>query len=140
MQWLSEPIGIGQQPIRLSWQCEGGKRQSASYLRRRFTLDSVKDARLYITAHGIYTAKLNGRRVGELLLTPGSSNYEKRLEVQTYDVTELLCEGENELLVTIGDGWYRGGNGNNGETNVYGTHCACHIFQHATDGFFHLLR
>ncbi len=79
-------------------------------------------ARLYITAHGMYHAYLNGTRVGDAVLTPGTSEYKKRLEYQTYDVTALIKDGDNEIEVILGDGWYRGKSGmNNTAGNLYGT-------------------
>ena len=79
------------------------------YLRRVFTARTpVLSARLYITALGLYEARLNGRRVGDAVLAPGWTDYNKRVLYQTYDVTELLREGENVLGVIIADGWYSG--------------------------------
>ncbi len=100
------------------------KRQPASCLRRRFTAEKTADARLYITCHGLYVARLNGQRVGEFVLAPGTGDYRKRLTVQCYDVTGLLREGENELMVTLGDGWYRGSVGIDGLRNYYGSDLA----------------
>ena len=100
------------------------QRHPASYLRRRFALDSAGNARLYITCHGLYAAYLNGRRVGDFVLAPGTDDYRKRLQVQTYDVSALLKEGENELLVVLGDGWYRGNVGVDGLNNYYGSDLA----------------
>lgn len=77
------------------------------------------EARLSITGLGLYEAYLNGRRVGEDLLTPGFSEYTSYVRFQTYDVTGLL-EEENELRVTLGDGWYKGRFGLHGTTNTYG--------------------
>lgn len=65
----------------------------------------VKKAELYLTALGVYEARLNGSRVGEYVLAPGWTAYEKRLQYQKYDVTDLLKE-ENELTITLGKGWY----------------------------------
>ena len=96
------------------------QRQPASVLRRRFTVDKTENAVLYITCHGLYEAVLNGQRVGDFVLAPGTGDYAKRLCVQAYDVSDLLCEGENELLVTLGDGWYRGSVGVDGLCNYYG--------------------
>ena len=62
---------------------------------------------LSITALGVYEAQINQKRVGEFILAPGWTAYEKRLQVQQYDVTELLCES-NEIRVTAGKGWYSG--------------------------------
>ena len=95
-------------------------KQPASYLRRRFPVDQAGNACLYVTCHGLYAAFLNGKRVGDFMLAPGTGDYRKRLTVQCYDVTELLKAGENELLVILGDGWYRGNVGIDGLRNFYG--------------------
>ena len=98
--------------------------QPASVLRRRFNLERLGDARLYITCHGLYIAELNGQRLSDSVLTPGVGDYRKRLMVQRYDVTGLLREVGNELVVTLGDGWYRGGVGVDGIHNYYGADLA----------------
>ena len=100
------------------------QRHPASYLRRRFALDSTENARLYITCHGLYAAYLNGQRVGDFVLAPGTDDYRKRVQVQTYDVSALLKEGENEICVVLGDGWYRGNVGVDGLNNYYGSDLA----------------
>ncbi|WP_073946366.1 alpha-L-rhamnosidase [Streptomyces kebangsaanensis] len=83
----------------------------AAQLRHEFRLRSgkVTRARLYATALGLYEAQLNGRRVGEDRLAPGWTDYRKRVQYQTYDVTELLSPGRNALGVTLAAGWYAGG-------------------------------
>jgi alpha-L-rhamnosidase len=68
---------------------------------------NVKEATAYITSHGFYEARINGRKVGEAYLTPGWTSYNKRLQYQVYDVTDLLQEGENSIGVVLGSGWYR---------------------------------
>lgn len=99
-------------------------RQRASYLRKDFFVPECEKARLYITAHGIYDACINGIHVDGYLLSPGSSQYDKRLQVQAYDITALLRCGENEILVALGDGWYRGCTHNDLDTNTFGTDIA----------------
>ena len=99
---------------------DGEARQPASALRRRFTLDAVGEAILYLTCHGLYEARLNGQRVGDFILAPGTGDYASRLTVQAYEVSGLLRQGENELTVTLGDGWYRGSIGIDGLRNYYG--------------------
>ncbi|MCP2371815.1 alpha-L-rhamnosidase [Agromyces terreus] len=87
------------------------------------TRGPVARARLYATACGVYDAHLNGQRVGEFRLAPGSTDYRKRLQYQTYDVTELLAteeQGANRLEFRLADGWYRGSVGAYGPTNVFG--------------------
>ena len=103
---------------------EPKERQPASVLRRRFTADNTENAVLYITCHGLYEAKLNGRRVGDFVLAPGTGEYRKRLTVQAYDVSALLRAGENEIVVTLGDGWYRGNNGIDGLNCLFGSNLA----------------
>ncbi len=95
-------------------------RQPASVLRRLFTAEKTENAVLYITCHGLYEALLNGQRVGNFVLAPGTGDYAKRLTVQAYEVSGLMKEGENELTVTLGDGWYRGSVGIDGLRNYYG--------------------
>src|SRR5690606_1036485 len=79
-----------------------------------------KSARLYITSHGLYEAKLNGSKISNHLLKPGWTSYHKRLQYQVYDVSSLLKEGKNSAMVTIGDGWYRGFLQWSGKRNFYG--------------------
>jgi Glycogen debranching enzyme len=81
----------------------------APYLRKVFTLDAPpENARLYVTALGVYDVFLNGERVGADQLTPGWTNYRTHVRHQTYDVTALLRPGENVLAARLGDGWYCG--------------------------------
>lgn len=89
--------------------------------RKKFNAADIQQARLYITACGLYEAKLNGKRVGNFILAPGITDYRKRVQYQTYDVTELLQAGENALAVQLADGWYRGSCGAWGLKNQYGT-------------------
>ena len=81
----------------------------ASLVRHEFTVDRpVTTARLHVTAHGLYEVFLNGVRVGDAELTPGFTQYDARLQVQTYDVTAQLRTGRNAIGVVLADGWYRG--------------------------------
>ena len=89
--------------------------------RKRFDSADIAKARLYITACGVYEAKLNGQRCGDFILAPGVTDYRKRIQYQTYDVTDLLKNGQNQLTVQLADGWYRGSCGAWGLKNQYGT-------------------
>ena len=82
---------------------------------------AIRKARLYITACGIYEARLDGEKIGDFCLAPGVTDYKKRIQYQTYDVTNLLKTGTNELTVQLADGWYRGSVGAWGLLNQYGT-------------------
>lgn len=79
------------------------------YFRKEFTLSSgepVSKATVFITAHGMYEAELNGKRIGDAYLTPGWTSYNQRLQYQMYDVTEQLAK-DNAIGVVLGSGWYR---------------------------------
>jgi len=97
----------------------------APLMRRVFHFDAeLEKARLYITSLGLYEAYINGKRVGDQYFTPGWTSYHKRLQVQTYDVSELIKEGENALAVWLGNGWYRGRLGWQGQRAIYGDRLA----------------
>ena len=81
----------------------------------------VKSARLYVTACGLYEARLDGEKIGNYCLAPGHTDYRKRVQYQTYDVTELLSVGNHTMTVQLADGWYRGSCGAWGIRNQYGT-------------------
>jgi alpha-L-rhamnosidase len=79
------------------------------YFRREFKCDQkVVKARLYASALGIYEFRINGHRVGNDLLAPGYTTYSKRVETLTYDVTSMLCDGDNAIGALLGEGWYAG--------------------------------
>ncbi|GAB3573031.1 glycoside hydrolase family 78 protein [Amycolatopsis endophytica] len=103
----------------------GGIGQRAPILTRSVTLRSgIVSARLYATAHGVYTATINGTRVGDEVLAPGWTSYEHRLRYQTHDVTSLLREGTNDVEVLLGNGWYRGRLAWTGRRALYGDRLA----------------
>jgi alpha-L-rhamnosidase len=103
--------------------------------------DGVVRARLYATAHGVYAARLNRRRVGDHVLAPGWTSYPHRLRYQTFDVTDLVRDGRNELEVLLGNGWYRGRLGFTGRRGLYGDRLALLAQLEVTtaDGTIHVL-
>ena len=108
------------------WSEDASRPQPSPLLRREFAVRGpVTRARLYLTAHGVYEAELNGQVVGDHVLAPGWTTYDHRLRYQTLDVTGLLREGPNALGATLGDGWYRGRLAfGGGRRCVYGEHLA----------------
>jgi alpha-L-rhamnosidase len=81
----------------------------APYLRKAFALQApVVEAVLHATALGLYECELNGKKVGDLALSPGWTDYKKRVHFQSYDVKDLLIQGDNVLGAILGDGWYAG--------------------------------
>ncbi len=91
------------------------------YLRKPFTVNRpVRRATVYATALGLYELHLNGTRVGRDELTPGWSEYQKRVYYNTYDVTGQIRQGANALGALLGDGWYAGCIAFTGKRNWYG--------------------
>jgi alpha-L-rhamnosidase len=108
------------------WDEDTTKAQPSPLLRREFAVRAgVTQARLYVTALGVYEAQLNGTTVGDHVLDPGWTSYTHRLRYQTFDVTNLLREGSNAIGAMLGDGWYRGRLGfGGGRRNIYGDRLA----------------
>ncbi len=109
----------------------------APLLRKEFAITKkVASARAWATAHGLYELYLNGRKAGDQVLTPGWTVYGKRLQYQTYDVTELLQNGANAVGAMLGEGWYRSGLGWEKNWAYYGKKLAflCQIHIRYTDG------
>ena len=85
------------------------------YLRKSFAIPkAVRRATVHVTALGLYELRLNGARVGDHVLAPEWTDYEKRLNYQEYDVTPLLRQGQNVWAGQVADGWYSGHIGNGG--------------------------
>lgn len=81
--------------------------------RKEFTLpddaSSNAQARLYITAFGVFEAWINGKLVSDELFAPGWTSYTHRLAYRIYDVSSLLLPGQkNVICAEVGDGWYAG--------------------------------
>ncbi len=77
-------------------------RQTAAFAKR------IKQARLYASALGLYEFYINGQRVGHDVFNPSWTDYNKRVQYHTYDVTSLLRSGGNAFGMILGDGWYAG--------------------------------
>jgi alpha-L-rhamnosidase len=79
--------------------------QGGQFLRREFTLErEVERARAYVCGLGYYELRMNGRKVGDRVLDPGWTLYQKRALYSTYDVTDYLANGRNALGIILGNG------------------------------------
>ena len=100
--WKAKWIGVND-PAPTEWA-------RPRYLRKSFTLDRmIRRATVYTTALGLYELHLNGKRVGDHLLAPEWTNYNKRVQYQTYDITKMVHTGSNTVGAILGNGWYSGG-------------------------------
>jgi alpha-L-rhamnosidase len=112
-------------------------RRPAHLFRYEFALSSkAVRGRAYATAHGIYELFVNGTRAGDQELTPGFTAYRKHLEVQTYDIADLLVPGHNVVAAVLSDGWWRGRHGFYRRPNSFGTELALlvQLEAHLADG------
>ena len=64
---------------------------------------------LHVNSLGYHEVYLNGEKVGDKVLTPAVSQYNKRSHIITYDITQLTREGRNDLILWLGSGWYSKG-------------------------------
>lgn len=103
-----------------SYKVSKKQRYPVDCFRKTFYTGKIVKARLYITACGLYEAKLDGLKIGDFCLAPGHTDYRKRIQYQTYDVTDMLTAGSHDLTVQLADGWYRGSCGAWGIRNQYG--------------------
>lgn len=97
------------------------KRYPVDCFKKSFTASDIVEARLYVTACGLYEVRINGKLAGEFRLAPGHTDYRKRIQYQTCDVTNLIQNGANVITAELADGWYRGSCGAWGLKNQYGT-------------------
>ena len=114
MDWTAKWIAGDYRPRK-------NQRHPVDCFKKVFKVDkSVASARLYATSRGVYDVTINGRRVEDFILAPGMTDYRRRIQYQTYDVTGLLS-GDNTIELRLADGWFRGSVAAYGVTNVFGS-------------------
>ncbi len=107
VKWIkaSKPLGTVSPDFRQSYISEEKK-------------GAIRSATVRITALGVYALDINGRRIGDFVMAPGWTSYQHRVQYQTYDVTDIIREGEpNFISVKCGKGWARGSIGYTRDTN-----------------------
>lgn len=99
------------------------ERYPVDYFKKTIVISSkVKKARIYASALGLYDLTIGENRIEDFILAPGITDYRKRVQYQTYDVTSYFTEiGEYDIKLRLADGWYRGSSAAYGVTNVYGS-------------------
>ncbi|RHW51193.1 alfa-L-rhamnosidase [Bombilactobacillus bombi] len=109
-----------------SWQAQWigntDKKIQNTLFKKSITVDKpLKAARLYIAGLGLYETYIDNQKVGSEYLTPGVTAYDQWVQVQTYDITKQLSQNSHELLISCGDGWYKGNYGfDGGQDCIYG--------------------
>lgn len=80
---------------------------TAPVFQKKFVLkEEATNSRIYISGLGAYVLKVNGRRVGDDILQPAFSNYDKTVYYNVYDLDSYLVKGENTVEVTVGNVLY----------------------------------
>ena len=104
---------------------ENEKRMPLLY--KEFELkEKPESVRWRVCGLGLYEAYVNEKKAGREFLMPGYHCYDSFLEYQTLDVTELLSQGKNKIAVLLGEGWYKGRFGFDGDyRNLYGNQKKC---------------
>lgn len=112
--------------IAAPWSQRTANAQPEDLYRRELHINaSIEQARLYVTAQGVYEAEINGARVGDYFMAPGWTAYSHRLQYQAYDVTTMLSSGPNCLGIRVAEGWFCGRIGfEGGHRNIWGPHPA----------------
>jgi alpha-L-rhamnosidase len=118
-EWVARWIGIPRAPL------ERDEFRPMPLLRREFRVEGeVARARLYASGLGLYRASVNGGAFDsgrEAPFAPGWTDYGRRVQCQTYDVTAALREGDNAIGIGLGEGWYAGLIGNYPYRGYWGT-------------------
>jgi len=79
-------------------------------LKNTFNLQSKGEKTfLYVNSLGYHEVYLNGKKVGDNVLAPAVSQYNKRSLVITYDISTYIKRGRNDIVIWIGQGWYSKG-------------------------------
>lgn len=79
----------------------------ALYFRGTFSAEkTIRRARAYATGLGYYELRVNGKKLGDHKLHPAWTDYTRRIQYSTYDITDLLQHGENVFAAVVGNGWH----------------------------------
>ncbi|MBI2929336.1 MAG: family 78 glycoside hydrolase catalytic domain [Verrucomicrobia bacterium] len=83
------------------------RRLAARWLRKEFQVErKVRRATAYVSGLGLSELYPNGKKVGDHVLSPGLTEYPKRVFYVTHDVTGHVKRGANALGVVLGNGRY----------------------------------
>ena len=107
MYWIKSPVDVNGGAITFSKTISLNK--------------EIVSAVLEASAMGLYEALLDGKKIGDRVLTPGFTSYHTRIQYQSYDVSGMLKDG-SILELDLADGWAVGHFGFVGKKNLYADH------------------
>ncbi len=104
--WKAQWIGLDKVPDNRG-QDSLKQRLSARMLRKEFILSKkIERATVFVSGLGLFELYINGEKIGDQVLAPALSEYNKRTYYMTFDVTDKLIAGENATGVILGNGRY----------------------------------
>jgi alpha-L-rhamnosidase len=110
--WISAPRLFDwskrdQQRKQIAKDAPPEREEPAPIFRKEFIIDGkAKSARAYISGLGYYELYINGQKVGNNILDPAFTAYDKNVLYVTHDITEYLNDSLNAVGVMLGNGWY----------------------------------
>ena len=113
---LLEPSDWVAKWISGNYKANAKRRYPVDYFKKEFVTEgaAIERVRYYGSACGVYDLWIDKKKVEDFYLAPGMTDYRKRLQYQTYDVTDLFlqekgnAETPHVMELRLGDGWYRG--------------------------------
>jgi len=61
----------------------------------------------HVNSLGYHELYVNGRKAGNRVLAPAVSQLDRRSLIVTYDITDMLTVGDNDIALHLGQGWYK---------------------------------
>ncbi len=100
-----------------------------SFVRKVKLRDMVSSAKAIVSSVGLYELLINEKKVGNRVLTPGFTSYNKRgIQYQEYDILDYLLP-DNTIDITVAPGWAVGHIGYAHNEHIYADHIsACAEF------------
>lgn len=92
-----------------NWISDGHGREHhpAPMFRKRFNVNRpVRSARIYVGVAGLFRLHINGQRMGDTMLDPVYTRFDRRNMYLTYDATPFIQDNENVIGIVLGNGWY----------------------------------
>jgi alpha-L-rhamnosidase len=97
------PWGVPQTGANLGWS----QKAPSPMFRKTFRVEKpVRRATAYVCGLGYHELRLNGDKVGDHVLDPAFTRYDRRALYVAHDVTEQIAQGDNAVGVMLGNGWY----------------------------------
>lgn len=113
--------GKMKEPFTAKWIGSHQTYSNSVFAKDFYVTKSIACARIYMTGLGLYETTLDKHKIGNEYLTPGVTAYDQWVQIQTYDVTNLISKGDNHWEISVADGWYQGNYGfDGGKDKIYG--------------------